>query len=94
MIGNYHLVTCDLYDIASRLKAIDEDYFVLFCYKTKKYEIHNKGQRGSTLSLVLPYPHLDARALSLVRQTRTERADQLFRELNFENKGKNFYGEC
>ena len=77
MIGQGHIIEWDLYDIARRLKEIDDGYFVFYSYKTKKFEIHNANQRGSTLALVLPYDRLDARR---------ERASELFAQIERENE--------
>ncbi|MBQ8882002.1 MAG: hypothetical protein IJY70_01230 [Clostridia bacterium] len=86
MIGQGHIIEWDLYDIARRLKEIDDGYFVFYSYKTKKFEIHNAKQRGSTLALVLPYDRLDARALMCVKSTRRERASELFAQIERENE--------
>ena len=86
MIGKGYVIEWDLFDIAKRLREIDDGYFVFYSYKTKKYEIHNKKQRGSTLSVVLPFDKLDARALNYVRSTRRERASELFAQMERENK--------
>lgn len=80
------MVEWDLYDIASRIKQIDDGYFIFYSYKRKKYEIHNSHQRGNTLSLILPFDKLDARALDLVRQTSRERASEYLKEIEKENE--------
>ena len=85
MIGTGYVVEWDLYDIASRIREIDDGYFIFYSYKRKKYEIHNSHQRGSTLALVLPFDKLDARALDLVRRTSRERASEYLKEIEKEN---------
>ena len=80
------MVEWDLYDIASRIKQIDDGYFIFYSYKRKKYEIHNSHQRGNTLALVLPFDKLDARALDLVRRTSRERASEYLKEIEKENE--------
>ena len=85
MIGKGYVVEWDLYDIASRLREIDDGQFIFYSYKTKRYEIHNRRQRGSTLALILPYDKLDARALNLVRRTSCERASDYLKEIEREN---------
>ena len=86
MIGKGYEVTVDLYDIAKRLREIDEDYFVFYSYKKKRYEVHNRSQRGNTLAFTVPYNELDTRTLSFARRTRRERAEKLMREMERENE--------
>ena len=85
MYGKGYEVTGDLYSIADRLKEIDSGYFIYYSYKNKRYEVHNKSQRGQTLSLVLPYKTLDERTVRLVRKTRSERMKSLIEEMEREN---------
>ena len=81
MYGKGYEVTSDLYSIADRLKEIDNGYFIFYSYKNERYEVHNKSQRGQTLSLVLPYKTLDERTVRLVRKTRSERMKSLIEEM-------------
>ncbi len=85
-IGYGRVVTHDLYDIAERLKEIDEGYFVFYSYKDKRYEIHHKDQKGDTFALAVPYDELDERTLRLVRRTRAERAEKLIEEMEKQNR--------
>ena len=66
------MITNDVFDIAKRIKEIDEDYFVVYDTKLCRFEVHNKRQKPDTLSLVLPYDTLDCRAIDKVLSTRTE----------------------
>ena len=86
MYGKGYEVKGDLYSIADRLKEIDDGYFIFYSYKNKRYEVHNSNQRGQTLSLILPYPVLDERAVRLVRKTRVERVKSLIEEMDRENE--------
>lgn len=86
MYGVGYVVTDDLYSIAERLKEIDSGYFIYYSYKDHRYEVHNKNQRGRTLSLVLPYKRLDERTVRLVRKTRSERMESLIRQMEEENE--------
>lgn len=85
MIGEGYEVRGDLYDIAARIREIDENYFIYYSYRYRRYEVHNRAQRNGTFALALPYRTLDARALTLVRRTRAERADELLKEIEEEN---------
>lgn len=80
MIGEGYTVNSDLYDISGRIKAIDADYFIFRRYHPPRYEVHHKGQRGSSLALVLPFDRLDARTLDRVLRTRREKAAALLLE--------------
>ncbi|MCL2374908.1 MAG: hypothetical protein FWC82_00050 [Firmicutes bacterium] len=86
MIGTHQIITHDIHDIASRLKEVDSDYFLVRNYKTKKFEIHALNQRGGTLALTLPFDRLDERTIRHARRTRGERAKDLFAEMDRQNK--------
>lgn len=66
------MITNDVFDIAKRIKEIDDDYFVVYDTRLCRFEVHNKRQKLDTLSLVLPYDTLDCRAIDKVLSTRTE----------------------
>ena len=66
------MITNDVFDIANRIKEIDNDYFVMYDKKLCRFEIHNKRQKPDTLCLVLPYDTLDCRAIDKVLSTRVE----------------------
>lgn len=85
MIGTHEIIYSDNFDIVSRLKEIDSSYFIARNYKTKKFELHAKNARGSSLCLVLPYATLDERTLTHARRTRAERAHKLLKEYELEN---------
>jgi len=86
MIGTHHTITADLYNISSRIKEIDSDYFIVRNYKTQKYELHAKNKRGGSLCLVFPFDRLDYRTISCARRTRAERAAALLAEIEENNK--------
>ena len=86
LIGKGYEVKGDLYDIASRIKEIDPDYFVFYSYRHHRYEIHSKSQKFNSLALVVPYPELDGRTLELVRKTRVERFNEIMEEEKRDNE--------
>lgn len=86
MYGDGYEVTSDLYSIAQRVKEIDDGYFIFYSYKDKRFEVHNKNQRGNTLSLVLPFSCLDERTIRHIRRTRSERVKLLMQEMERENE--------
>ncbi|MCM1043169.1 MAG: hypothetical protein NC350_03040 [Corallococcus sp.] len=79
------VITSDLFDISSRLKEIDSNYFVCYNRKAQRYEVHNGRQRGNTFCLAVPYGCLDARTVDLVRKTRVENAEKLWEEMERHN---------
>ena len=79
-------IESDCLDIIKRIKAIDEDYFVVFNLDKKKFELHNKSQGGNTYCLTFPFDTLDERAVTLVLKTRVQNSDALFEEMQRENE--------
>ena len=74
-------ITSDVLDIASRLKEIDPKYEVYRNLNKHRFEIHAEG----ALQIAVPFNRLDERTLSLVRETRLENADALFKRLEAQN---------
>ena len=79
-------IESDCLDIIKRIKAVDEDYFVVFDLDKKKFELHNKSQGGNTYCLSFPFDSLDERAVTLVLKTRVQNSDALFEEMQRENE--------
>ena len=88
MIVTHQVIEGDLFNITNRLKQIDSAYFLARNLKTKKFELHAKGQRGSSLCLVLPFDRLDNRTIVHARRTRAERAHILLKKMIKEDKRK------
>lgn len=83
---NLIAITDDLFDIANRLKAIDQNYRVFFNVETQKFEVHNMAQHFGTLAFVVPFDELDARTVQYARFTRVENAQKLFDEVDKHNQ--------
>lgn len=75
-------ITNDLYDIAWRLKEIDERYELFYNGRQKRFEIHADG----ALQTVVPFPYLDARTLIHARKTRVENLQRLIEEIEANNR--------
>lgn len=75
----------DVFDISKRLKEIDSGYYAVYNHKYKRFEVHNRLQRGGSFCLAVPYLQLDARTVTLVRRTRAERAAAYLAEMEEEN---------
>lgn len=76
----------DLYDIASRLKSVNENYRLYYNKKTDRYEVHNDAQRPSTLAFVVPYGELDARTVEYARFSSVQNAEKVFRDIEETNE--------
>lgn len=74
-------IKTDLFDIAKRLKEIDNHYKLYYNNKLKRYEVHAYG----ALQCVVPYKYLDARTLLHIRKTRIENREVFLKELEEEN---------
>lgn len=83
--GALRIIDGDLFNICGRLKEIEHSYFVGYNVALHRFEVHNFGQRGDTLALVVPYPELDERTISLTLKTRSERKKQLLLEMEKDN---------
>lgn len=79
-------IESDCLDIVQRIKAIDENYFVMYNLNTQKYELHNSEQKQRTYCLTFPFDTLDERAYLHVLKTRVQNADKIFKELDRQNK--------
>jgi len=79
-------INTDNFFIAERLKEIDKNYFLVFNSKSKKFEVHHKGQHENTFCLSLPFAELDNRTLDLVQKTRVENINKLIEEIEKENQ--------
>lgn len=84
----YILVEKDLFHIATRLKNIDNGYFILYNTKKNKYEVHNHNNLLGTYCFSVPYKTLDARTYYYALETRIENSDKLYLELEKEKEKK------
>lgn len=78
-------VDSDCLDIVKRIKAIDEDYFVVFNQNNQTFELHSRTQYGDSYCLTFPYDTLDERVVDFVLKTRVQNSDKLFEEMEKEN---------
>ena len=78
-------ITNDLYDIAARLRSVNDGYRVYYNVRLRRYEVHDVAQRGSTLAFVSPFDELDSRTVDYAMQTSVRNARKLFDELEREN---------
>ena len=78
------LITNDLFDIAWRLRAVNDDYRVYYNVEKGRFEVHNA--KKNTLDFVVPYDELDARTVEYALYTRVENSKRIFEELERHNR--------
>ncbi|MDR0462435.1 MAG: hypothetical protein LBG88_03870 [Christensenellaceae bacterium] len=80
----YGKVTCDLFNIAERLKKINRDYRLYRNNRDMRFEVHGGKARtpsGWTLAFVVPFERLDARVLDYALRTRKQNYTQIEHEI-------------
>ena len=77
------LITNDLFDIASRLRSVNDSYRLYYNTQNHRYEVHNAAT--DALEFVLPYDELDARSVEYARYTSVTNAETLFEEIERNN---------
>ena len=78
------LITDDLYDVAARLRSVNESYVVYYNTQLERYEVHDSAR--NCLEFVVPYDELDARTVDYARYTRVENAKLIFAEMEKYNE--------
>ena len=76
------LIENDLFDIAKRLKEVDERYLLYRNAKLNRFEIYADG----ALQIAVPYDELDARTVELARRTRLEFVGRIIKEIDENNE--------
>ena len=74
----------DVFDIADRVKELDEGYYPVFNTETQRYEIRHSD--GDYVAVVVPYETLDARVLKHLFLTRRDNAYSALMKLDEENE--------
>ncbi|MDD4211223.1 MAG: hypothetical protein PHC46_02370 [Clostridia bacterium] len=82
----YKIITDDTFDIAKRLKAIDNNYIIKWNILKKRYEVFYDEGDKQVLQIVLPYSELDTRTLNIVNKTRVENYKALIAEIEQKNQ--------
>lgn len=76
----------DVFNISQRVKIIDKDYYVAYNTSSKKFEIHNSNQIGSSYCLTLPFKQLDERTLFYINKTKSSNIENILKEIENDNK--------
>ena len=80
------LITSDCLDICSRIKNIDDSYYIIFNTSKEKYEVHSNNQPFSSYCFTSPFISLDERLLNYALKTRRENKEKLIAEMEKENQ--------
>ena len=78
------VITNDLYDIADRLRAVNDNYVVYYNTDKSRFEVHD-GAKGN-MEFVVPYDELDARTVEYALHTRVENAKRIIEEVEESNR--------
>lgn len=78
-------ITNDLFDIADRLKSINEKYIVYYDTEKQRYEVYVQGN-PDRLAFVVPYDELDARTIDYALFTSVRNAREVFEAVERDNK--------
>jgi hypothetical protein len=79
------LIETNVFNVPERIRDIDPGYFVVFCPKTQKYELHHEEQ-SFTHCFAFPFAELDGRAVDYVQDTRIERFKKKFHDMEENNR--------
>ena len=74
----------DVFEIAKRIKEIDDGYYIVFDTKKEVYELHNSKQVYS-YCLTVPYANLDSRLLDMVLYTNILNIDNIIKDIDNNN---------
>lgn len=73
----------DLYDIASRLRSVNDSYRLYYNTQKQRYEVKNCNT--GMLEFIVPYDQLDARTVEYARYTSVGNAEQIFSDIEKNN---------
>lgn len=76
-------ITNDLFDIAWRLRSVNDSYRLYYNTYKSRYEVRNYDT--DALEFVVPYSELDARTVEYARYTSVQNADMLLQEIERNN---------
>ena len=77
-------ITNDVFDIARRVKELDEGYYPVYDTEKHRYEIRHSD--GDYIAVVVPYDGLDARILRHLYLTRRDNALAALEKMEAENE--------
>lgn len=81
----YIKINSDVFNIVTRIKSLNKNYFVLFNKITNTFELHTK-ERINSFELTLPRGNLDARTISFIQKQLNRNVLQVIKEVEEHNK--------
>lgn len=79
------LINNDVFDVVSRLKQIDSNYYVVFDTNKNRFEVMIDGAY-KRLCFVVPYESLDCRTIDYALKTSVQNASKIFETIDKNNE--------
>lgn len=79
----------DVYSIVKRIKALDKDYFVMYDYCSKSYELHHKKEKPTYL--ISLGKKLNKQSLVKVYKSQSKNSIEIFRSIERTNSNLEKY---
>lgn len=78
-------ITNDLFDIAARLRTVNDGYRVYYNVTLARFEVYDESRGVPTLAFISPYDELDCRTVDYAVYSRVENADRVFSDVERAN---------
>ena len=78
-------ITNDLFDIAARLRTVNDGYRVYYNVARSRFEVYDESRVTPTLAFVSPYDELDCRTVDYAVYSRVENADVVLSDVERSN---------
>lgn len=82
----YIKINSDVFNIVTRIKSLNKNYFVLFNKITNTFELHTKERPNNSFELTLPRGNLDVRTISFIQKQLNRNVLQVIKEVEEHNK--------
>ncbi len=89
------LIKNDVYNIASRIKKFDRNYYIVYDTSNKSYQIYSSDIKNNfeviswvklSYVLTLPYNQLDKRAINYLYETQVCNIEDIINQIDANNK--------
>lgn len=78
-------ITNDLFDVAARLRTVNDGYRVYYNTEKARYEVRDEARRPNTLAFIVPYDELDCRTVEYAQYSQVANADRIFADVERSN---------
>ncbi len=78
-------ITNDLFDIAARLRTVNDGYRVYYNVARSRFEVYDESRVTPALAFVSPYGELDCRTVDYAVYSRVENADVVLSDMERNN---------